>query len=776
MSDVFISYSRSNLKTAREMAGALRAAGYDVWRDDQIPAHRAYSEVIAERLETAKAVVVIWSAEAAKSEWVRSEAEHARASRKLVQLTIDGARLPMPFDQIQCADLVGWTGQPDAHGWRKVLGSIAELAAARVELRREPDFQLGGVEVSPSSLRMRFAGQDQRVEPKVMEVLVVLRRHIGQTVSRDQLIEACWDGRIVSDDAVNRVIAQVRALGRSFDPPPFNLQTVPKVGFRLDTGEAAESGKSVDAPAAAPVVERTRRAPPARALIAAGLALSAVVVALLAWRFWPNGPALAPGQNGRIDVMQFEPQSNDLGLQKVAAETSKSLVQILAGAGVPVSERPLTRDSASGDAELRIAGTVEYEKSDFATTAQILDRKSGVVLWSDRLTQSPAEQAESPGQIAGEIAFVLHCAMEDRKLAKRPISTEAFGLYLNTCAGVGDGNPGRMLAVTRKLVKAAPDFAAGHAMHSIAAANAANDLRHSPEETAALHAESKAAAETALRLNPNTPKAWSGLALNEGVLSDRQVQNWGLEEEYVRKALKLDPDLPPGRNEYATLLRSTGRMNEALDVLRTADVKDPRAGGDPRIAMLTAAAGDLPGAEARLKELEALNRTSYDSIRWTIAFWWDEPRAALAKLDALSTGIKSKDDVDCYRTYLKEIDSRKASHAHGLPASCRGVESHWRVRMLAREGDVDGALAEFGDPARGWAPTGAAGHINPMILFYPEMASVRRDPRFWTLAAKMRLTDYWLKSGHWPDFCAEPGAPYDCKSAARAAEAARPRA
>ena len=119
-----------------------------------------------------------------------------------------------------------------------------------------------------------------------------------------------------------------------------------------------------------------------------------------------------------------------------------------------------TRDSASGDAELRIAGTVEYEKSDFATTAQILDRKSGVVLWSDRLTQSPAEQAESPGQIAGEIAFVLHCAMEDRKLAKRPISTEAFGLYLNTCAGVGDGNPGRMLAVTRKLVKAAPDFCA----------------------------------------------------------------------------------------------------------------------------------------------------------------------------------------------------------------------------------------------------------------------------------------------------------------------------
>ncbi|HEY2179941.1 MAG TPA: TIR domain-containing protein [Caulobacteraceae bacterium] len=131
MSDVFISYARSTAAEAEQVAGALRAAGYNVWRDDELPAHRAYADVIEERLSLAKAVVVIWSAEAARSEWVRSEAERARADRKLVQLTVDGARLPMPFDQIQCADLAGWRGEAESPGWRKVIDSIADLTAGK---------------------------------------------------------------------------------------------------------------------------------------------------------------------------------------------------------------------------------------------------------------------------------------------------------------------------------------------------------------------------------------------------------------------------------------------------------------------------------------------------------------------------------------------------------------------------------------------------------------------------------------------------------------------
>ncbi len=128
MSEIFISYARSTSPQAQAIAEALRGLGYGVWRDDEIPANRAFADVIAERLATAKAVVVIWSAEAARSEWVRSEAERARADHKLVQLSVDGARLPMPFDQTQCADLAGWSGGDDSAGWKQVVGAIANLA------------------------------------------------------------------------------------------------------------------------------------------------------------------------------------------------------------------------------------------------------------------------------------------------------------------------------------------------------------------------------------------------------------------------------------------------------------------------------------------------------------------------------------------------------------------------------------------------------------------------------------------------------------------------
>lgn len=127
MSEVFISYARSSEREARLVAEALRALGCGIWLDDELPAHRDYSEVIEERLRAAKAVVVVWSAEAAKSQWVRAEADMAREAGTLVQLTIDGAALPMPFNRIQCADLIGWTGDTAAVGWKKVAQSVTEL-------------------------------------------------------------------------------------------------------------------------------------------------------------------------------------------------------------------------------------------------------------------------------------------------------------------------------------------------------------------------------------------------------------------------------------------------------------------------------------------------------------------------------------------------------------------------------------------------------------------------------------------------------------------------
>jgi TolB-like protein len=136
VTEIFVSYARSTATQAQAVVAALRALGYSVWIDDDLPAHRTFGGVIEEQMAAAKAAVVIWSADAVRSEWVLSEANRAREDRKLVQVTTDRSRLPMPFDTIQCVDLAGWTGEADAPGWRKVLASIRELVTETTPAQR----------------------------------------------------------------------------------------------------------------------------------------------------------------------------------------------------------------------------------------------------------------------------------------------------------------------------------------------------------------------------------------------------------------------------------------------------------------------------------------------------------------------------------------------------------------------------------------------------------------------------------------------------------------
>ena len=133
MTSVFVSYARQDEGQAQRIADALRAGGYEVWRDDELPAHRTYADVIEERLKSAKAVVVLWSLEAAKSQWVRAEADTARSAGTLVQASLDGTVPPLPFNQIQCADLKDWDGNNGTSGWRKLAASIEALAGPRSE-------------------------------------------------------------------------------------------------------------------------------------------------------------------------------------------------------------------------------------------------------------------------------------------------------------------------------------------------------------------------------------------------------------------------------------------------------------------------------------------------------------------------------------------------------------------------------------------------------------------------------------------------------------------
>ena len=128
MAEIFVSYARQDEPQARRVTEALRAEGYRTWRDDELPPHRTYAEVIEERLRAADAVIVLWSADAAKSQWVRAEADTARNCGKLIQASLDGTSPPIPFNQIHCADLNGDSDPSAAAGWAKLIGSVRSLA------------------------------------------------------------------------------------------------------------------------------------------------------------------------------------------------------------------------------------------------------------------------------------------------------------------------------------------------------------------------------------------------------------------------------------------------------------------------------------------------------------------------------------------------------------------------------------------------------------------------------------------------------------------------
>jgi class 3 adenylate cyclase/tetratricopeptide (TPR) repeat protein len=138
MARIFISYGRSTAPQARRIADSLCDLNHDVWIDDQLLAHRSFADAIEEQLDAADAVVVLWSPDAARSEWVRAEASRGRTAGKLVQVMLERCVLPMPFDQIHCVKLFDWGGDPTAPAWSSVVASVDAVLHPPTAARRAP--------------------------------------------------------------------------------------------------------------------------------------------------------------------------------------------------------------------------------------------------------------------------------------------------------------------------------------------------------------------------------------------------------------------------------------------------------------------------------------------------------------------------------------------------------------------------------------------------------------------------------------------------------------
>ena len=104
---------------------------------------------------------------------------------------------------------------------------------ADAAFRDRAPFKLGEVEVRPASNELVVARAVVRVKPRLMDVLLRLAASPGQVVTREALIADAWPRRMVNDEVLSRVIADLRGVLRDDAREARYIETLPKVGYRL---------------------------------------------------------------------------------------------------------------------------------------------------------------------------------------------------------------------------------------------------------------------------------------------------------------------------------------------------------------------------------------------------------------------------------------------------------------------------------------------------------------------------------------------------------------
>jgi DNA-binding winged helix-turn-helix (wHTH) protein/tetratricopeptide (TPR) repeat protein len=152
-------------------------------------------------------------------------------------------------------------------------------SSERVELAHVPRFRLGRLTIFPAVHTLRHDdGRSEILQHRVMQVLVALARADGAIVTRHELTQSCWDGRVVGEDAINRILSRLRAIGNGIGAGSFHIRTVTRVGYclladaRHDADPQPVNGQDMD------------RRPSRRLVLTAGCAAMMGAFGTIAWQ------------------------------------------------------------------------------------------------------------------------------------------------------------------------------------------------------------------------------------------------------------------------------------------------------------------------------------------------------------------------------------------------------------------------------------------------------------------------------------------------------------
>jgi len=128
VNDIFLSYAREDVQIAKSLAAALEKQGWSVfWDRASIFAGQDFDLVIETEIESAKCMIVLWSAASKKSDYVRDEARLGKEKGMLVPVLIASTSPPLGFGSIHSEDFSNWNGATDSVEFTKLKAAVVRL-------------------------------------------------------------------------------------------------------------------------------------------------------------------------------------------------------------------------------------------------------------------------------------------------------------------------------------------------------------------------------------------------------------------------------------------------------------------------------------------------------------------------------------------------------------------------------------------------------------------------------------------------------------------------
>ena len=239
-------------------------------------------------------------------------------------------------------------------------------------------------ELDRSKVELRRNGVTVPVEPQVFALLLLLAENRERLVTRDEVIEKVWDGRIVSESALDsRIKSARRALGDSGKAQRF-VRTIHGKGFRFvaelrEVAAVRDPVGSVEVPCLVPQGE----AKPS--------------IAVLPFRLIGSAGPHSVIADGLPD--------------ELIAELSRLRWLLVIARGSSFRFRSATPDPGEVGKVLGVryclSGTVEIASSTLALTVQLVDTRDAGVVWGDRFVSNIADVHATRGAILAKLVAGL---------------------------------------------------------------------------------------------------------------------------------------------------------------------------------------------------------------------------------------------------------------------------------------------------------------------------------------------------------------------------------